>query len=216
MRLWTTAETLPPADGRELCAILNAALRADEPSTVEHAAMMTHAINAHCVTRRKAGMLVRWPAANVTYRGGAMPVQHRAFFTAGTRYRAPMFVATSFEEDVAVNTFLMQLPPPTAHQAPPFQEPCLWRFHFDGGLPERRRGGRQRGRTRSWQRHERQRQGHSGRPHGHPGRQRTSTRRRGAQHRLNPLGVRRWARQRWLSKRLHQRPALERRRNREQ
>ena len=33
----------------------------------------------------------------------------------------------------------MQLPPPTAHQAPPFQEPCLWRFHFDGGLPERRR-----------------------------------------------------------------------------
>ena len=52
--------------------------------------MVTRAINAFCVTRRDNPTPRRWPAAHVTYRGGAMPRAHRAFYGAGVTYRAPM------------------------------------------------------------------------------------------------------------------------------
>ena len=55
-----------------------------------------------------------------------------------------MFVASSLAEATCVNIFLERLPPPCAQQAPPFQEPCLWRFHLDGSLPESARCVRQR------------------------------------------------------------------------
>jgi len=136
VRLWTSAAKL---GGREFCSILNEALRDDTPPAVDHAVTITHALNAFCVTRRVEDGPVRWPAAHVTYRGTALPRQHRAFFFAGQRYRAPMFLATAEEEDTSINSFLMRLPPATADQAPPFQEPTLWRFHLDGALPEKRR-----------------------------------------------------------------------------
>ena len=135
VRLWTTAEEL---GGRELCAILNAAIRRDEPAVITHVAAIAHAINAHCVTRRTGGTPVRWPAANVTYRGGALPRTLRDFFVAGTQYRAPMFVATSFDQAVAV-AFMTRLEPASDEQSPPHQEPTLWTFHFDASLPESRR-----------------------------------------------------------------------------
>eukprot|EP00966_Prymnesium_polylepis_P092792 2147967-Prymnesium_polylepis.1 len=50
-----------------------------------------------------------------------------------------MFLATAEEADTSINSFLMRLPPATADQAPPFQEPALWRFHLDGALAEKRR-----------------------------------------------------------------------------
>ena len=100
-------------------------------------------LNNFCVPRR-VGLttVVRWPPEQVTdrgtkmltYRGTAMPRVHRAFFQPGKKYRAPMFVATSFEESTSVHTFLMRLDPPTADQTPPFQEPTLWRFHLDASL----------------------------------------------------------------------------------
>ena len=132
VRLWTSAATL---GGREFCSILNEALRNDTAATISHVATITHALNAFCVTRRASGAPpVQWPTEHVTYRGTAMPRAHRAFFTAGTKYRAPMFVATSLDDDVPVDMFLMRLPPPTAEQTPPFQEPTLWRFHLDASL----------------------------------------------------------------------------------
>ena len=121
VRLWTSAETL---GGREFCALLNAALRDDTEPAVGHAATVTHALNTFCVTRRSASApVVRWPPGHVTYRGTALPRQYQAFFVAGKQYRAPMFVATSFEEDVSVDTFLMRLPPASAEQSPPHQVP---------------------------------------------------------------------------------------------
>ena len=134
VRLWTSAKRLRR---RELCAILNEAIRSDK--AVAHAAMITQAINAFCVTRRTGGAPVRFPPANRTFRGGALPRMHRTFFQPGTRYRAPMFIATSFNESVSINTFLTRLDPASAAQQPPFQEPVLWTFHFDGSLPEARR-----------------------------------------------------------------------------
>ena len=139
VRLWTSAEKL---GGRELCGVLNEAIRNDAPQSIEHVAMLTQAINAFCVNRRggrPSGAPVRFPASHTTYRGSAMPRCHRAFFQPGTSYRAPMFVATSFDEDVAVYTFLMRLDSPSASQQPPHQEPVLWVFHYDGSLPESRR-----------------------------------------------------------------------------
>ena len=57
----------------------------------------------------------------------------------GKAYRAPQFLATSFKQSTASDTFLARLPAPSAEQSPPFQEPTIWRFHLDGTLPERRR-----------------------------------------------------------------------------
>jgi len=138
VRLWTSAETLgaPP---RELCAMLNEAIRTDAEATIGHVAMLCHAINAFCVTRRAGGAPVRFPSDNRTYRGSAVPRAPRAFFTHGTQYRAPMLLATSFEEDVAVDHFLMRLGQASANQQPPWQEPTLWTFHFRADLPESRR-----------------------------------------------------------------------------
>ena len=92
---------------------------------IRDVAMITRAINAFCVTRRAGGAPVRFPPDNRTYRGSAMPREHRAFFTAGTQYRAPMLVATSFDEDVCINRFLSRLAPATAEQQPPWQEAIL-------------------------------------------------------------------------------------------
>ena len=128
VRLWTSAATLR---GREFCSLLNQALREDGADTIDHAATCTHAINTFCVARR-GGIPVPWPSEHVLYRGGAMPRCFQSFFAVGKAYRAPMFIATSVEQDVSIQTFLMRLPPATASQSPPFQEPVRWRFHFDG------------------------------------------------------------------------------------
>ena len=136
VRLWTSAATL---GGREFCSILNQALREDTEPMITPAATITHALNTFCVTRRASATPVRWPASHVTFRGTALPRCHRAFFAPGVKYRAPMFLATSFRQEVSVDIFLSRLPPATADQTPPYQEPTLWRFHLDGSLPESRR-----------------------------------------------------------------------------
>ena len=119
VRMWTTAATLA---GRELCAaieyriltrphggwsvasralryirrcaIINEAVRED---AVDNVVVLVKALNAFCVTRSGGGVPrpVRWPDNNRSLRGGGLPPQHRAFFTPGRKYRAPMFVATS-------------------------------------------------------------------------------------------------------------------------
>ena len=67
-----------------------------------------------------------------------MPRGFRGFFVAGKQYRAPRFVASSIQEDVA-ERFMRRLKPASEHQAPPHQEPVLWTFHFDASLPESER-----------------------------------------------------------------------------
>jgi hypothetical protein len=42
-----------------------------------------------------------WHDVAMMHRGGALPVQHLSFFTEGKKFRVPMVLATSFEEDVA-------------------------------------------------------------------------------------------------------------------
>ena len=70
VRLWTSAYTLR---GRELCSVLNEAIRNDEPAVVFHAVVITKAICEFCVKRRRrSAASLRWPPTNCTYRGGAI------------------------------------------------------------------------------------------------------------------------------------------------
>ena len=43
----------------------------------------------------------RYPPGGESHRGGGLPLQHVPFFTVGLKFRVPMFLATSFDEDVA-------------------------------------------------------------------------------------------------------------------
>jgi hypothetical protein len=58
------------------------------------------AINALCIVFRDDDAL-KFPPDNVSHRGGALPFEHHDFFTPGTKYGVPMYLATSFSEDKA-------------------------------------------------------------------------------------------------------------------
>jgi hypothetical protein len=107
-RLWTSDEPLvgegPGGGGaaaRELCALLNAALRADDEALLRAALPLIRAINSLCVVRgARPERLVRLPPDGRCYRGGGLPDAHRAFFAPGVKYRVPGFLATSFHQPV--------------------------------------------------------------------------------------------------------------------
>jgi hypothetical protein len=42
-----------------------------------------------------------YPPGGELHRGGGLPLQHLPFFVTGKKFREPMFLATSFSEDVA-------------------------------------------------------------------------------------------------------------------
>ena len=114
VRMYSTQEML---HNRELCGVLNEALRLD---VVVHAVVLTRALNLFLVTGRAAASApVRWPASNMVWRGGGMPRRHRHFFVAGRTYRVPMFVSTSSSRGTA--DYFMQ------RQT---EEPILWTIRF--------------------------------------------------------------------------------------
>ena len=116
-RLWTSDERLcgegvPAAHSREFCAMLNAALRADDAALLAAALPLIRAINSLCVVRgARPEARLRFPPAHCCFRGGGLPDAHRGFFAAGVAYRVPGFLATSFDRDVR--------PPPPAPPSPP-------------------------------------------------------------------------------------------------
>ena len=62
--------------------------------------------------------------ANVTWRGTALPWKHLGFFTVGRQFRTNMFLATSFDRDVAERFMTMvrqarRLELPSASARPP-------------------------------------------------------------------------------------------------
>ena len=79
-----------------------------------------------CVVRRKEKDQ-KFPPSAITHRGGALPLQHLAFFTAGKKYRVPMFLATSFNEMTAYGfwyALLTHLPAPSPRPRPAQPCPC--------------------------------------------------------------------------------------------
>ncbi len=106
-RLWTSDATLDPSPGtgavaaRELCSLVNAALRYDDEELLRAALPLIRAINSLCVVRgARPERFVRHPPEHRCYRGGGLPGAHRAFFAPNQSYRVPGFLATSFDREV--------------------------------------------------------------------------------------------------------------------
>ena len=120
-RMWTSTQKFQSTT--ELCSIINAAIRSDHPMIISPAAVLTRGINQLCIARRVVSfgssgggtggganhlndgvldsLTVKFPTDGKTYRGATLPDEHRAFYTVGTHYRVPGYLATSFNERVA-------------------------------------------------------------------------------------------------------------------
>jgi hypothetical protein len=100
--IWTSARQLRLGPGKsvEFCSLLNRILREGDPELLPAGCSMARGINLLCVTRREQSKL-RYPPDGISHRGGALPLAHLPFFTAGKTFRVPMFLATSFSADVA-------------------------------------------------------------------------------------------------------------------
>jgi hypothetical protein len=104
-RIWTSTQKLQgggvdKALNVEFCSLVNRALRDDDAHVMPHLVVIVRAINALCIVRRESASL-KFPPNSESHRGGALPLQHHAFFTAGKKYRVPMYLATSFSEEKA-------------------------------------------------------------------------------------------------------------------
>ncbi len=126
-RVWTSTQKLQGVGvdkslNVEFCSLINRALRDDIAHVMPHLVVIVRAINALCIVRRDEKSL-KFPPNAVSHRGGALPPQYHAFFTAGKKYRVPMYLATSFSEDKAYEFWCSLLhaapatipPPPTSH-----------------------------------------------------------------------------------------------------
>jgi GrpB-like predicted nucleotidyltransferase (UPF0157 family) len=104
-RVWTSTQKLQgvgvdKALNVEFCSLINRALRDDIADVMQHLVVIVRAINALCIVRRESSSL-KFPPKAESHRGGALPLQHHAFFAVGKKYRVPMYLATSFNEDKA-------------------------------------------------------------------------------------------------------------------
>jgi hypothetical protein len=100
--IWTSAKrlTLAPGTTIEFCSLLNRILRENDPDLLPSACVVARGINLLCVMRRDESKLL-YPPGGESHRGGGLPLQHVPFFAPGKKFRAPMFLATSFNIDVA-------------------------------------------------------------------------------------------------------------------
>jgi hypothetical protein len=100
--VWTSAKrlTLAPGTTIEFCSLLNRILREHDPDLLPSACVVVRGINLLCVMRRDESKLL-YPPGGESHRGGGLPLQHVPFFAPGKKFRVPMFLATSFDEDVA-------------------------------------------------------------------------------------------------------------------
>ena len=133
-RIWTSTQKLQGAGvdkafNVEFCSLLNRALRDDDAQLMPHLVVIVRAINALCIVRRESASL-KFPPNAVSHRGGALPQQHHHFFTVGTKYRVPMYLATSFSEDKAYEFWCLALCFPPLFRRPPH----LW--SGTGSLPQ--------------------------------------------------------------------------------
>jgi hypothetical protein len=100
--IWTSAEVLRLGPGKsvEFCSLLNRILREHDAELLAPACSVVRCINLLCVSRRDPSKL-KYPPGGKSHRGGGLPAAHMSFFTEGKKYRVPMFMATSFDEEVA-------------------------------------------------------------------------------------------------------------------
>ena len=78
-------------------------LHQDFKSTSPFLAVITRAINGLLVSRRIASTPAPFPEDGLLHRGGGFPIEHQPFFKVGKMFRVSMFLASSFNEDMAFN-----------------------------------------------------------------------------------------------------------------
>jgi hypothetical protein len=100
--IWTSAKrlTLQPGSTIEFCSLLNRILREHDPDLLPSACEVVRGINLLCVTRHDETKLL-YPPGGESHRGGGLPLHHVPFFVVDKKFRVPMFLATSFDEEVA-------------------------------------------------------------------------------------------------------------------
>jgi hypothetical protein len=101
--IWTSTKRLQlaPSKSIEFCSLLNCILR-EHPDLLPSACVVVRGINLLCVMRREETALpLPYPPSGESHRGGGLPLEHVQFFVVGKKFRVPMFLATSFDEDVA-------------------------------------------------------------------------------------------------------------------
>jgi hypothetical protein len=127
-RVWSSMQKLPlvGAGGlggagveREFCWIFSQAIRDDSASIARACAILARGLKANLVGERNG----TYPAGGVCWRGGGFNMAHRDFFTVGTTYRVPGFLATSLRQAVT-NDFMDRA---EAAGFPAVQ----WRIEFD-------------------------------------------------------------------------------------
>jgi hypothetical protein len=101
--LWTSdlkLEGVGDEHNKELCSLLNAAIRSDEERLMPSAAGLARSINSLCVVRYAGSGRADFPVGGVTFRGTGFDNRYRPFFDSepNKKYRVPGFLATSFSE----------------------------------------------------------------------------------------------------------------------
>jgi ankyrin repeat protein len=125
--LWTSGQKFEGVEGheKELCSLINSAIRDDHPDLAGPTAGICRAINTLCVVRGLAVDQLLFPKDGITYRGGGFDNAHKGFFTEGKQFRVPGFLATSFSKKVAKN-FRDKIATP-----PPGGSRILWLIRID-------------------------------------------------------------------------------------
>jgi hypothetical protein len=100
--IWTSAVKLRLAAGYaiEFRSLLNRILRDGDPDLLQPSCCVVRGINLLCVMRREPSKM-RYPPGGMSHHGGGLPLAHLPFFTERKKFRVPMYLATSFDEDVA-------------------------------------------------------------------------------------------------------------------
>jgi hypothetical protein len=108
--IWTSAKRLTLAPGKtvEFCSLLNRILREHDPDLLPPACVVVRGISLLCVTRHDETKPM-YPKGGESHRGGGLPLEHVPFFVKDKKFRVPMFLATSFNEDVAYKCCLRAL-----------------------------------------------------------------------------------------------------------
>lgn len=99
IKLWTSA--VKEGMESEFCSLLNETIRMDADEEVFKDAMrMVRLMNTLVASRRKGPSKI-WPEDLRSFRGSRLPQEELNKFVEGYRYRASMFLASSFDRQVA-------------------------------------------------------------------------------------------------------------------
>jgi len=98
LKLWTCA--VKAGMGKELCSLLNEVIREDADDEIFKKSLRLARLMNTLVSDRSSISKTIWPEEGQTYRGSGLPQEEVDKFAEGYKYRASMFLATAFDEQV--------------------------------------------------------------------------------------------------------------------